>query len=91
MRSRQPHDETHPRKLRSKGHQGKGQIAPVRIATSLFAMFKFIALLASVVSVAAFAPTRMASKSTGLKVAFETPAKKSRMQSSQSKSFSLPY
>ena len=34
-------------------------------------MFKFIALLASVVSVAAFAPARMASKSTGLKMAYE--------------------
>ena len=34
-------------------------------------MFKFIAILASVVSVAAFAPARMASKSTGLKMAFE--------------------
>ena len=34
-------------------------------------MFKLIALLASVLSVAAFAPARMASKSTGLKMAYE--------------------
>ena len=34
-------------------------------------MFKFVAIVASLVSVAAFAPARVASRSTGLKMSFE--------------------